>query len=171
MPKILKVIQNLKKDTAQGFVDNNLVGVLGKAVDNYNLQEMEFFWHVFYECIKVDEGFRKAVLAAKCWQSLHLKNKTYSMAVNFLLIRDEKQQLASLDTLKQEVTQIDWNSDSELSKVFQISILHIALTAKPESKQRFEWNKLLARKAAELLVVDDAKKQKSLESIEGWAVG
>lgn len=112
MPNIFKIMQNLKRDTAQGFLDGNLVPTLGKAVDNYNIQEMEFFWHVFYECIKVSEGFRKAVLTAKCWQSLHLKNKIYSMAVNYFLIRDEKQQLVSLDSLKQEVTQIDWNSDS-----------------------------------------------------------
>lgn len=71
---------------------------------------MEFFWHVFYECVKVSGDFRKAVLATKNWQQLHGKNKLYSMAVNYCLMREEKVQLVSLDSIKQEVTQSDWNS-------------------------------------------------------------
>jgi len=108
---------------------------------------MEFFWHVFYECIKVSGDFRKTVLVSKNWQQLHGKNRLYSMAVSYYLMKDEKQQLVSLDSIKQEVTQSDWSSENELSRTFQLAILHMALLSKPESKQRFELNKLLVRRA------------------------
>jgi|JI6StandDraft_1071083.scaffolds.fasta_scaffold46240_4 hypothetical protein len=132
---------------------------------------MEFFWHVFYECVKVSGDFRRAVLTCKNWQLLHGKNRLYSMAVNHCLMKEEKQQLVSLDSIKQEVANLDWNNDNELSRTFQISILHMALLNKPDSKQRFELNKLLTRKAGELLSIDDAKKANTVTAVEGWAFG
>lgn len=37
------------------------------------------------------------------WQPIHNKNKIYSLAINYLLMREEKQQLLPLDNLRQEV--------------------------------------------------------------------
>ncbi|MBS1889922.1 MAG: hypothetical protein JST59_01400 [Actinobacteria bacterium] len=165
------LVHSLRVDAAYGFIENGLIPVLAKAVEGYTLQDMEFFWHVFYECVKVSGDFRRAVLACRNWQQLHNKNRQYSMGVNYCLMKDEKQQLVSLDSIKQEVTQPEWAAENELSRTFQIAILHMALLSKPESRQRFELNKLLLRRAGELLMVDDLKKTKAVETVEGWAFG
>lgn len=47
----------------------------------------------------------------------------------------------------------------------------MALASKPDSKQRFDLNKLLARRAAELLQIDENRKLKSVDLVEGWACG
>lgn len=147
IPKLQTLVHSLRVDTAYGFLENGLVPVLSRAAEGYPLEKIDFFWHVFYECIKVSGDFRRAVLMSKNWQSLHTKNRLYSMAINYTLMKEEKQQLINLESLKQDITQIDWNNDNELSRTFHIAILHMALLNKPESKNRFELNKLLVRKA------------------------
>ena len=53
------------------------------------------------------------------------------MAINYILMKEEKQQLVSLDSIKQEVAQNDWSNENELSRTFQLAILHMALLNKP----------------------------------------
>lgn len=58
-----------------------------------------------YESVKVSQEFRKSLLTTggRNWQPIHNKNKIYSLAINYLLMREEKQQLLPLDNLRQEV--------------------------------------------------------------------
>lgn len=88
----------------------------------------------------------------------------------YYMMKFEGKQVINTDIIKMQISQ-ESEIQHPLHRAFEINFLILTMNLKADISVKLEQMKFYLHKMLEVLKLDEVRKQKSIENLEGWAFG
>ena len=161
----------LKIQAGEGFENSQKVfPFFLQIAETYSPPELLHFNAIFYECVKFSYKFR-GIFSTSKYISIFQKIPHYTIPMAYYMLKFEGKQVINTNSLKMQIAQ-DGEIEHPLHRAFEINFLILSMNSKGDVGAKLvEQIRFYLHKIGEVLRLEEGRKERAIEGLEGWAFG